>query len=387
MRIRIATLNVWALPEPFADRVEPRMRAIGNHLGDLDLDVMAFQEVWIPEARQLLCEAGRRCGLDQIWHTEASLGGSGLLVLSRLPIEATRFDRFSLRGLPERIDHGEYYGGKGFVRLRLRTERGAITFIDTHLHARYRHEIPPAYRAFRTGQMVELAMAARETSDPIVAVGDFNVREGQPEYRVLTGLTGLVDVAADLDQREPTVWSGNAYRSCSRKPDRRIDYVFTRHGREHGVLGRRVERCFHEPLEFEDGPASYSDHAGVLAELELVPTSAPLRTPDPEAVDLATAMLSEGREDAERRQRGGRTLAGVGFGCAALASLSVRSPKLSRRRVLRGAVQAAGLMALTPGVAFSLLSEVFAPSEIRAFESLEAQLSRVRSQVGEEVLA
>lgn len=387
MKIRVATLNVWALPEPFADRVGQRMQAIGEHLPDLDLDVMAFQEVWTPEARRRLCAAGHRCGLDHTWHNEASFGGSGLLVLSRLPVEAVRFERFALRGLPQRIDHADYYGGKGFVQLRLRTQCGAVTFVDTHLHARYRRDVAHEYRAHRAGQIVELAMATRRTRDPMVVVGDFNVIEGQPEYRVLTGLTGLADSAVALDRREPTVWKGNPYRAGSTKPPRRIDYVFTRDGGDHGVAARQVERCFDAPLELAGGPAGYSNHAGVLAELEISSAAQPVASPDRKAVDLAVALLSEGRADAERRRRGGRTLAGVGFGCAALASVSLRSPRMSRRRLLRGAVQGAGLLALTPGVAFSLLSEVFAPDEIRAFESLEAQLSRVRDVLPDEVLA
>ncbi len=65
MRVRVATLNVWALPTFLGEDVAARMRAIGRRLPDLDLDAIAFQEVWIPDARATLVAAGRRAGLDQ----------------------------------------------------------------------------------------------------------------------------------------------------------------------------------------------------------------------------------------------------------------------------------------------------------------------------------
>ena len=202
MRVRAATLNTWALPEPLADRVLARMRAIGSRIGQFDLDVIAFQEIWRSDARQILEAAGQRAGLPHRWHSGAHLGGSGLLVLSRFPIEKARFERFDLGGLARRIDHGDYWGGKGFVQLRLATDAGPLTFIDTHLHARYSGDVAHQYRGHRVGQIVQLAMGSIETTDPVIAAGDFNFTEGQPEYQVLTGLTGMRDAAAELDRRQ-----------------------------------------------------------------------------------------------------------------------------------------------------------------------------------------
>ena len=96
MKIRAATLNAWALPEPLAELVPERMRAIGRELARLDLDLMAFQEVWTGTASRTLLEAGRAAGLEHAWTDPANLGGSGLAVLSRYPFEAARVERFSL---------------------------------------------------------------------------------------------------------------------------------------------------------------------------------------------------------------------------------------------------------------------------------------------------
>ena len=138
-----------------------------------------------------------------------------------------------------------------------------------------------------------------------------------------------------------------------------------------------VERVFDEPLELGGSPASYSDHAGVLAEIEISENRRPLEAPDRGAIELAAHMLSEGRAEAEQRQRGRRAWAGVGLGCAALASMGARSVDVSRRRLLRGSLQCAALAALAPGVGLSILSEVFVPSEIRAFEALATRLTGI----------
>jgi len=378
MRVRVATLNVWALPGPFSKKVDKRMAAIGDRLHALDVDAIAFQEVWTAEARGLLLEAGRRVGLEHVWHKDAAIGGSGLLVLSRLPIERKRFDRFALRGYPERLDHADYYGGKGFVKMELRTGAGPITLMDTHLHARYAKDMPNEYRPQRAAQVVELAFAARESRNPVVTLGDFNFEEPQAEYRVLTGLAGFRDVAAELDRRDDTVWGGNAYRGTGH-PGKRIDFVFVRNGSRTAVVARRVERIFDQTLRFKGRKGSYSDHAGLLAELELEPRASAPAAPDPQAIELARRMLREGRSYAESRRSGLRACAGAGFGLALLAAASVRSGPVTRRRLLRAGIQGLGLAALTPGLGFSLLSEVVAADEIRAYEALHARLEQLES--------
>jgi endonuclease/exonuclease/phosphatase family metal-dependent hydrolase len=386
VRIRIATLNVWGLP--FTPDDAERIRAIGERLDSLAVDVMAFQEVWTADFRRTLIAAGRGAGLSEVWHNDAAFGGSGLLVLSRLPIRDVKFEQFSLRGQPERITQGDYYGGKGFARIRLDTADGPITLVNTHLHARYGRRVAHEYRALRAAQIVELAIRARETEDPIVATGDFNFEEDEVGYGVLVGLTGFRDTAVEIDRRQPTVHRGNTYRSTSRKADKRIDYVFVRDGRHVGVRTRWVERVFDEPFVVDGRPASYSNHAGVLSEIEIVPGSAGSRhQPDRRAVELAGSLLTEGRSEAIRRQRSGRTLAGVGLGGAAVALGALRTPPLTRRRLLRRGLQAAGLLALTPALGYSILSEYFVPDELEGFDAIAQRLSEFDRRRGDGAIA
>lgn len=378
MRIRVATLNVWALPAPLAPSVGDRMRAIGWRLASLDLDVIAFQEVWTDDARHRLAAAGRAAGLTNAWHHPPGFGG-GLLVLTRLPIRTARFDMFSLRGDPARPDHPDYYGGKGWATIELETPAGPLIFVDTHLHAPYRNDVPHGYRAHRVGQISELALASRKLQHPIIVLGDFNFSDDDPEHAILTGLTGLRDVAVELNARSATVLGENPYRASTRKPDRRVDYVFARDGAGAGVVPLHTQRVFDERLELDGGAASCSNHAGVLAELELVPGGGrTLALPTSRAIALATQYLHEGRDESKQRRRGDRAWAGTGLGAAALASLVVRDPRVSRRRLLRTALQAGALLALTPGLGFSIVSEVLTPGELRAFDALAARLAQLQ---------
>jgi sphingomyelin phosphodiesterase 2 len=376
MRIRVATLNTWALPDPFGHRVRARMRAIGERLDALGADLVALQEVWRDDARSLLCEAGVRAGLPHSWWHSSSLVGGGLLVLSRWPIGSHHFERFQLPGVPPRLDHPDYYGGKGFGLVRLATRGGALWLADTHLHARYRSDVPHAYRAYRVGQITQLAMRAARIREPIVLAGDFNLEEGDVEYRVLAGLTGARDAAAEAQRRDPTVFPGNAYRSGSR--EKRVDYVWLRDGTEGALRARAVERVFDEPVEIRGRRASYSNHAGVLVEVELAGrASGPLPALDPEAARLAAGILAEGRTRAKHHRRESRALAGAGLGVAVLAAAGVRNRRVTRRRFLRGGIEGTALLAVASTAGLSLVTELFTPDELHAFEGLAARLARV----------
>ena len=376
--MRVATLNVWALPAPLASQVDARMRAIGERLAALALDVAAFQEVWTVPARHALVAAGARAGLVNAWHHKPSFGG-GLLVLSRLPIRSARFDEFSVKGDPGRPDHPDWYGGKGWATVELETDSGAVAFIATHLHARYSRDVSHEYRAQRVGQIVELGLASRELRAPIVAVGDLNLVDSDPEHTILTGLTGLRDVALELATPEPTVLRANPYRAESSKPDRRVDDVLARDGASAGVVARSSQRIFDEPFALAGDAASYSNHAGVLAELEIKRgAGAALPPPSAQAIALAARLLEQGRRETKDRRRGDRAWAGAGVATAVLASFGVRDPRISRRRLLRTALQTGALLALTPGVGLSIVSEVLTPDELRAFDRLALRLSHLR---------
>ncbi len=380
MRIQVATLNVWALPEPFAPDVLPRMEAIGNRFADSPADVIALQEVWSGAARDVLLSKAEAAGYHDHWFLGGAIGRSGLMVVSRLPILEADFEPFNLSGTLEQFDNGEYLSGKGFVRLRLQGSDGPVSFINTHLHARYKRRVAHAFTSHRVGQLVQLAGRIRAIEDPVIMTGDFNFDEAAPEYGVLSGLTGVRDVALEYGDPLPTLMRTNAYRyrPTHVRSERRVDYVFVRDGIATALRPTEVDRIFDETIDLDGHAAAYSNHAGVYAELEAEPVAVSRRHRlSSRAIEMAANLLSDGREQAHRRRADSRTYSGVGMACAALALAGERTQLATRRRFLKRGLQLTAVAAVTPTVGGSLLSEWVLPNELSAFELAERRLDQL----------
>ena len=124
------------------------------------------------------------------------------------------------------------------------------------------------------------------------------------------------------------------------------------------------------------GALAYSNHAGVLAELTIGPApTAPRWRPNESSIAMARELLASGRAEAQRRRTEQRVFTGAGLGLATLVALGDRHlSQASRRRFLRAGLQVIAAAALAPSVGYSLLSEVFAPAEILAYERLTREL-------------
>ncbi len=340
VRIRVLTLNVWALPFGIAPLEAERITAIGKALPEYDADLVAFQEAWTEGSRARLLAAGASAGYRHHWMRPQARGGSGLLVLSRFPIEAAHFQSFRVEGDALRLDHSDYYGGKGFVILRVATPDGPLAFADTHLHARYAKDTQSdSYFETRVAQVVQFATAIRTVAAPLIAAGDFNFREGEAEYAIWTGIGGSGDAAALLDRREATIHAGNTYRAVgSWVENERIDYLFSRDGADRGVVPVTVRRAFDEVQNIGGEPSSASDHAGVFAEFEVGGRAKPQTPPDPASLEQARAILETGLDQARARQKieGGAAIATLALAVGAAKT----SARVSRRRWLQGAAGA-----------------------------------------------
>ncbi len=342
MRLRFASLNVWALPYGMAPDTSDRLRRIGEGFAEDPADVWALQEVWTEEAQRDLAAAAREAGYAHVWHPDQGRGGSGLFLASRLPLADVRLETYRTAGIATHIHRGDYAGGKGFATARLETDAGPLVLVNTHLHAQYAPPRSDLYHAHRVGQVVQLAYALRAVREPIVALGDFNLREARPEYEILQGLTGFVDAAAALDAREPTSSDGD-----------RIDYVFSR-----GPI----------PRSFASFDAA-SDHRGVRAELEIV--AAPEVQPDPIALRRAAVTLERGRYQA-RGRRGRERLAAGALTLGALAA--ILGARASRRRFLRLGLGLGAALALPAAGLAALSSERWVPAERQALAEVASLL-------------
>ena len=258
---------------------------------------------------------------------------------------------------------------------------GPVALVDTHLHAQYAAHQDDIYRGYRTGQVVELALALREVTKPVVAVGDFNMREGLPEHAIFEALSGLRDQAAVLDRRAPTTLADNPYRDPGVfEPESRIDYAFARPGLQRGLRALSVERVFDEALEFEQEPGAYSDHAGVVAEFAMEGPGQTLAPIPSDAVPKASAILRASRLRSEARQRDRRAVAGAAGVAAGGSILVLRNPAVRRRRFLQWLAAGGAVLALSVGTGALTLSEIYAPRDLRAHDDVLSLLEAVQAQ-------
>jgi endonuclease/exonuclease/phosphatase family metal-dependent hydrolase len=366
VKLRFLTLNVWGLPWPVGTDVPQRIAAIGDALPGLAPDVAAFQEAWTADTRVALARAGSSAGLVHAFPDPEGPGQGGLLLLSRHPLRDARFVPYTLNGFPERIDHADYWGGKGYVAVEVGSADDAFAFVATHMHARYAERALDPYVGHRMAQVVELAAALRALPGPLVAVGDFNFEERYEEHTVLTGLTGLADVARALDRREDTVrWEGSVVRPLGRG-GARVDYAFCRNGRGASLRPLSIERVLDRTVGIAGRTTNYSDHAGLLLELELARGASASPALDPDAPALARRVLLEGRRAAAGRRSALRWTGAGGLAVAAVALPRALRSRLSRRQLLGGGI--ATLAALAGGGCL-VLSEEVGPTELDAFDA------------------
>lgn len=362
LRLRVLSLNTHALPVGFAPRTRERLGLVARHLPRLRPDLAAFQECWTADSRRILLEAGAAAGLRFAWHRRRVFGGSGLLLLSRHPIEAVGFRRFRVPGPPERVDQGDFLGGKGFALARLGGPLRGLLVGVTHLQASYGGR---GYLAHRTAQAAELGLALADLPDAVALAGDLNTEPAGLPVALLRGLARLRDAAEEAGRPEPTT---QALRPDGSKPARRIDYVLVRGGAGLGLRVAGLRRVLELPEPLSGGGwMRPSDHAGLLAKLEVRPGT-PDAEASPPAPPLAEAirLLLEGARHDEARRRAGLAATGAGV---ALTGLAASGRAISRRVLLQGLLGAAagGTVVAAGGTA------EFA-AEAAAFRDLAAQL-------------
>jgi endonuclease/exonuclease/phosphatase family metal-dependent hydrolase len=361
---------------PIAKDVRARIGALGAALPRLDVDIAAFQEIWDADARGEVIAAGRRAGLVHAWHNPAAFSGGGLLVLARSPILAADFEAYELAGFPEALQHADYWGGKGVAQLTFDSVAGPFCLLNTHLHAAYSARRGDPYVGHRVGQVLQLVERVRGLALPIIAAGDFNFEETFEEHAIFTGATGAIDVAVALHARENTILRSNPYRRGS-AADERIDYLFCRSGERASVTPLQIERVLAGPIAIDGHAASYSDHAGLLAEFEIRERSATLPVLDRAELLPARRLLERGHADAERRRSEQRRAAALGLAVAPVAVWGARRAASTRRVFLGRALLAAGTAAGLSGAASLIRSESFRTDELRGFEAAFERLDRL----------
>ena len=132
--------------------------------------------------------------------------------------------------------------------------------MNTHLQAEY-GEL--RYRDVRSKQLEEFESAARraQSSTLVLAAGDLNTRPDESLHDFVTDF--WVDLTEESRRR---CRCGTALVDDSGREEW-LDYILARRAQDWSVTMRRFERVENEKL---DDP--YSDHHGLLAELDIRPT-------------------------------------------------------------------------------------------------------------------
>jgi len=375
MQLRLLSLNVWGLPWPISRVPDERIRRIARQLPALELDAVGFQEAWSADARAVLVQGGHQAGLPYAWHRDEALGNGGILVLSRWPIRETRYTTFDLGGLPQRVQHFDYYGGKGFAQCVLDTPAGEFELFATHLHAGYgKRGDADEYFGHRAAQAIELALGVATSSRPLAVLGDLNAELHSDEMRILLGATGLTDTAMAAGNPESTLVSDAPRAAEASAPAKRIDYVLARSGTRLGIHPLTSRRTFDVPFLLEGREEAHSDHYGVLAELDLSGPGHELPAATPDSLERARRALRHGERLAHTRQAEQR-VAALGAGLLALGSGA--TARYTRRQWLRRAGLSVAALATLPAALWAALAEGFTPTELAGFHRVATKLEQL----------
>ena len=242
--MKMLTLNTWQECGPWRERWE----IIFSGLKSLQPDIVGFQEVFNASWAE---EIQKRTGYPTLVFPKEP---GGLLILSRFP--ALRSECLTMKTKSPTEDYLRYV-----LFAQLKTGKGPLAVFNTH----WSWQLTDSF--VRQAQADEFLKFAEEKAvgAESVAMGDFNSTVWTPEIRKIKN-AGWVDVFAVLHPQTPGLTWDNAnlyaFGAKHAMPDRRIDYIFTRHSSK--SLGR-IE-AVHVVYSDPDAAGRFaSDHYGVLA--------------------------------------------------------------------------------------------------------------------------
>lgn len=257
-RVRVVSWNVWGLPWGISDAREARIERIGPAVLALKPDLVCLQEVWVQEDGEALAAAFAAAGLKHHAFESEGLLGSGLLIASRYPISATRYEAFELTGKLHKVWHGDAWARKGALEVRVKTPLGGLRVVSTHLHASYKSD---EYLPIQIAQAAQLGhflgdfginppqQGADSARIPLLLLGDLNTRRGEAPFNLVTGLAAL---------------------EAPSEKSLEIDWLLSRKGGDVQVKVRKIVHALTEEVELGEGRSGpLSDHPALVCDLEL----------------------------------------------------------------------------------------------------------------------
>ncbi|XP_020293777.1 putative neutral sphingomyelinase isoform X2 [Pseudomyrmex gracilis] len=269
--MNILTLNCWGIPYVSKNKTA-RMHAIADKCASSDYDIICLQEVWSFDDFNMI-KAKVQEVLPYFHYFFSGVFGSGICILSRYPIHDVMFHKWPLNGYVHKIQHADWFGGKGVGLCKINIRKMNINIYVAHLHAEYNRE-NDEYIAHRVLQAFDTAQFVRMTSggtDAVILVGDLNTEPGDLAYRIIRGVAGLTDACPNSQSHIGTnECANNSYTSSQlarTKPEgKRIDHILYVGSKNVKVDVMNFEHPLPNRVPYKN--FSYSDHEGVMATLK-----------------------------------------------------------------------------------------------------------------------
>ena len=247
----LLSYNTWGLPAPMGHNLKKRFAALSGALGGHD--VVALQETFTTEAKQLIEGRAYPHGFRQSDGGFPMRLGSGLTVLSRFPMTQIRFKPF------DRCSLSDCHNRKGVLFTRLEVPGvGSVDVYDTHYQSYTEHV---AIR-IDDNRVMEKFVKENDRGYPTFLLGDFNMLEGEAEYKDLMTRFSPTDIFRKSDPMAPWfTWDPARNKFATGSAQERLDYIFYLPSKSHDL--DIVETRF----AFENDPLS--DHFGLRAKVRL----------------------------------------------------------------------------------------------------------------------
>ncbi|KAK9455639.1 Endonuclease/exonuclease/phosphatase [Dipodascopsis uninucleata] len=266
------------------------MRYIADQLSKSDADIVALQECWVSSDFSYIIRRNKKKFPYVKYFYSGMLAGSGLVIMSRFPMESANMQPYTINGRPSAFFRGDWYVGKGIATAVIRHPSGVpIELFNTHMHAPYGPGDASyvCHRTLQAWQMARQIRAAVERGHLVLAVGDFNSRPGSLTYELLTQRAGLRDSWTTFRGIEP-----DDIDVASLTPEQQIkilgvtcdSQLNTWRADRHISEAQRLDYCFHAPgisdiddisVAFVDPVpglgCSASDHFGLMVKIRMVP--------------------------------------------------------------------------------------------------------------------
>lgn len=261
MELKILSFNIWDLPLFFVKNRKSRIRGTAEYLKNLNADIICIQESFDVKNRLFLKDAltdnyyvaGDTEEVRRLLLFKFLDMSGGLVIFSKFPILESSFISYS-RLFNSAV--GEVLARKGFLEAIVKTPKGKMRILNTHLH----EETPLFDRTVRMSQLAKLFGLVGQDDLPTILTGDFNEEAlmHQENFSALFDSRGFKHPIKTVNAKDvvPTYRPGNPYvdnwvnRTSLPK---RYDYILVKNMDKLGLFAKQYEpQIINPPLSDHD---------------------------------------------------------------------------------------------------------------------------------------